>query len=109
MKYEKALATVLAVTGLSLMYHAAGQPPEKVSIGEINERMVGEKVTVYGEVRNLSASEDALFFTLKNSTEKIRATSFRENLLVTNKSRVQAQGKVSLYQGEVQLIVNRIN
>lgn len=33
MKHEESMATVLAVTGLTLMYQAAGEPPEKAWIG----------------------------------------------------------------------------
>ena len=108
MKHEKALATFLALIGLSLMSLAADQPPEKASIGELNERMVGEKVTVEGEIRNLSASEDTLFFTLRNGSEKIKAVTFRENLLITEGSKIKAEGKVTIYNGDLELVVKNI-
>lgn len=108
MKHQKLYATVLALIGLSLMYQAAKQPPEKTSIGEIDETMVGQKVTVYGQVQNFSTAKNTLFFTLVNGSEKIKAISFRENMLITDGSKIRAEGKITLYKGETELIVNSI-
>lgn len=105
----KLYLTVLAVTGLALMYQAAGLQAEERSIGELDRKMVGEKVTVDAEVQNVSAANDTVFFTLKNGSEKITAVTFRENLLLYESLNVEASGKVTIYRGELELVVDSID
>ncbi len=108
MKKDKLLLTALAVTGLFTMYQAAGVPPEKIKISKIDRSMAGQKVTVTGKIQELAKAEKTLFFDLENGTNQIPAVSFRENMLVTEHQEVKASGKITIYRGRTELVVNKI-
>lgn len=108
MKKEKSIVGSLAVIGLLLMYHTAGVEPGEVEIQEIDREMVGDKVTVEGEVENFTAARETVFFTLKDGNHIIPAVSFRENLLIHEGLQIKASGKVTIHRGETEFIINRI-
>lgn len=108
MKKAQLLLTGLAVAGLSLMYQAAGLQPETVGMGELERSMVGEKVTVKGEIANLSTVEGTTFFTLESDEEKVPAVMFRKGKLLLEDQKVKASGRVTIYRGKTEIIVNRI-
>lgn len=108
MNREKAVIGGFIVLGLTLMYHSAGVQPEKVNIQEIDRKMVGDKVTVEGEVKNLTAVRDTVFFTLKDGKHRISAVTFRENLLLHEGLQIEASGKVTIHRGQTEFVLNRI-
>lgn len=108
MKIErKHLALIFGLIGLSLMYQAAGLQPETVEIKEIDRSMIGEKATIKGTVENLSTNSNTLFFKLKGNKTSITAITFRENLLIREGSEIKASGKITLYQGKLEIVVNK--
>ncbi len=108
MNREKTVVGGLAVLGLFLMYHTAGVQPEKIEIQDIDQKMVGDKVTVEGEVENVTAVRETVFFTLKDGEHRIPTVTFRENLLLHGGLQIKASGKVTIHRGETEFILNRI-
>jgi len=107
-KKEKILITGLIFTGLFLMYQTAGTKPGTVEIEDIDQDMVGDKVTVSGEVQNLSTRAGTQFFKIQNGGENITAVTFRENLLLYEGLQLEASGKVTIHRGETEFVLNQM-
>ncbi|PSH02421.1 MAG: hypothetical protein BRC26_00630, partial [Nanohaloarchaea archaeon QH_8_44_6] len=107
-KKDKILITGLIFSGLLLMYQTAGKKPGTVKIQEINQDMVGEKITVNGEIKNLSKRGETQFFKLEDNGEKIKAVTYNEDLLLYEGLHVKAFGKATIHRGETKFILNRI-
>jgi exonuclease VII large subunit len=107
-KKEKTLIGGLTVLGLALMYQTAGIQPDTTEIEDIGREKVGDKVSVSGEIENLTAVRDTVFFTLKDENKEISAVTFRENLLLHEGLQIKASGKITLHRGETEFVLNRI-
>ncbi|MFB6115291.1 MAG: exodeoxyribonuclease VII large subunit [Candidatus Nanohalobium sp.] len=103
----KYLALIFSLIGLVLMYQAAGLEPRTVEINQVDRSMIGEKVTIHGTVENLSTNSNTLFFKLTANNTSITAISFRETLFIREGSKIKASGKITLYQGELEIVVNK--
>ncbi|WEL22882.1 exodeoxyribonuclease VII large subunit [Candidatus Nanohalovita haloferacivicina] len=103
--YQKYFLT--ACIGLLTLYLATSIPPEKVEISEVRPSMAGEKVRVTGEVAN-PAGRNHFFFTLKNREKSIEAVKFDKRPSHAQGEKVTLEGEVSMYRGELQIIVDRI-
>lgn len=108
MKKQKAVIGGLTVLGLAMMYQTAVIQPEATEIKDIDREKVGDKVTVRGEVENLTKVRETVFFTLKDENKKISAVTFRENLLLHEGLQVKASGKITIHRGETEFVLNRI-
>ena len=98
---------ILAATGLLLMYHTAGIQPEKTEIEEITREKVGEKATVQGEIKNLTTTQEATFFTIESKNSSLKSVTFRKDLLLVEGLNITAQGRITIHRGETEIIINR--
>lgn len=103
--YQKSF--LVACTGLLALFLATSIPPEKVEISRIEPSMAGEKVRVQGHVAN-PAGREHFFFTLKNQDSSIEAVKFDSRPSHAQGEKVTLEGEVSMYEGELQIIVDRI-
>ncbi|AOV94480.1 hypothetical protein AQV86_00975 [Nanohaloarchaea archaeon SG9] len=108
MKKDKILITGLIFSGLLLMHQTAGKKPGKVEIQDINQDMVGDKITVSGKIKNLSKRGETQFFRLEDNGEKITALTYNEDLLLYEGLHVKASGKATIHRGKTEFILNRI-
>ena len=97
----------LAVLGLALLI--AVLPEEKtILIEDISKEAAGEKVAITGVIRELSFSKGNAFFSLENKAN-IRAVYFQPDARQAAELRegriVKARGRVAVYNGELELIV----
>ncbi|MFB6077029.1 MAG: hypothetical protein ABEK12_02775 [Candidatus Nanohaloarchaea archaeon] len=101
------LSLLSAIIGLGVMYVATGLGgPTRVDPGEIDGTLLGETVTVTGRIGDISRSEDGVFFTVSGQSGDIRAVNF-DDANVTADARYRLVGRVDLYHGDLELVVER--
>ena len=95
---------LIASIGLLILSILSTQAPQEVDIDSIETSDIGEKVTVTGNVSNIYSTEEASFIKIKDKTGEIKGVSFNNFPALEGFSSVT--GRVDLYQGQLQLIVN---
>ena len=94
---------VLSVIGLSIIHISQSyMTAEKVNIEEIDETWLGKTVKINGTIKPEFKTENAAFYTVKDSTGSIDLADF-ENQSIPRQGRVT--GYVDVYQGDLQVIV----
>ena len=102
-KMRKETLFLLAGVGLFLISIISVQPAEKVKIDSIKASDIGAKVTVTGNISKSYSTNGATFVEIKDNSGKIEGVAFNNLALFEGSSRVT--GRVDLYQGQLQLIV----
>lgn len=100
---EKEALLLLAGIGLFILSINSVQPPEEVEISSIEASDIGSKVAITGNTSVMYSTEDATFIEIEDDTESIEGVSFNKFTGFEGYSRVT--GRVDLYQGNLQLIV----
>lgn len=99
---------ILAVIGLGLMYASTNYlQPQKISINEIDESMIGEPVKVKGTVKDSFSTEKHLFFDLENK-ESIEIAMFNTERKVETGEQVEVTGDVSMYEGKLNIVAEDV-
>lgn len=102
------LSLILVLVGLTTIYASSTVlSPEKVSISDISESELGESVRVVGAVRDLSTTDETVFFDLEGEKAAIRAVYFGSGLDIEEGGTYTFEGRLDIYQGEMELIVDR--
>lgn len=103
------LSVFFAVLGLSLVFASDHFfEPEQFEISEIDESMVGEVVQIKGEVVSYFQSGSNSFIDLKDSSGEIDLVEFDNDFDISEGDKVTAEGRVDLYEGDLQVIAERI-
>lgn len=97
---------LIAGIGLFLLSVSATQTPKEVAVDSINTSDIGEKVTVHGNTSNIYSTEEASFMDFKDESGDIGLVAFESLPLHEGESVVT--GRVDLYQGDLQLIVEDV-
>ncbi len=110
----KIAAVVFGVGFFALFVLSQQQPAKLLSVSEITEDMIGEKVSVHGIVeRPLVRDALNMYLIDENSTSKIRVTMFDppQEVLASFKAgdTVAVNGEINIYRGELGIIVNKIS
>lgn len=78
---------------------------------EAKKELLGEKVSITGEVKNLFMRNGNVFFDLENNGT-IKGVFFRPSIehtsLLRNKALVQVKGTLSVYRDEMEVIVEKV-
>lgn len=101
---RKELLLLFAGIGLFILSLISTQPAEEVNINSLEASNIGAKVAVTGNISTTYSTDEAVFMEIKDETGKIKGVSFNELPEFSGRSRVT--GRVDLYQGELQLIVD---
>ena len=101
---NKELFLLLAGIGLFTLSILSIQPPEKVKISSIEASDIGAKVAVTGNTSIMYSTDEATFIEIEDKTGRIEAVSFSDFPGFEGSSLVT--GRVDLYQGQLQLIVD---
>ncbi len=108
------VSLVLAVVGLfGLAVIAYYIEPPEVSIASISDTYLGKVVGVKGVVSGISKSADiqekeTLFFTLTDSTGRIKVVNFNNKIDLKDGSIVSVIGKLSFYENKYEIIAQYI-
>lgn len=100
------ISLLLVLVGLTLLYASSLVfKPETVAMSDIGQDHLGEQVRVAGAVRGLSETDDAVFFDVEEGNAEIRAVHFGPGLEIEEGGRYTFEGRVDIYQGELELVV----
>ena len=113
------IALAMSIMGLIGMVFSADMiSPGEIKIKDIDRGMLDEDVTLEGFVQNVkkSSSSNTYFMEIMDGTGKITVLIFDSNaqelqkanttIYNLNSRRVKVTGKVSEYQGKIELILN---
>lgn len=105
-----ALASLLcSVSGILALAALASQVEARpAKISELDESWLGTPVKLNAKVVSASQGKGMLFLELYDGTGKIRAVSFSpEEAGVTKGGFATFEGKVQLYKGELELVIEK--
>jgi DNA/RNA endonuclease YhcR with UshA esterase domain len=115
------LALAMSILGLIGMVFSANLiTAREIKIKDINRGMLDEDVTVEGVVQNVKKSSysDTYFMDIVDGTGKITLLIFESNaqdlqksnvsIYSLNNRRIKVTGKVSEYQGKIELILDNV-
>lgn len=97
------LAGLVTIYGSTLVFS-----PESVDIDDIGNADIGSSVEVAGTVRDLSKKDDVVFFDLEGEKASIRSVYFGSYLGVEEGEEYTFQGRIEIYQGELELVVDKV-
>ncbi|MDY6761520.1 MAG: hypothetical protein SVY41_00555 [Candidatus Nanohaloarchaea archaeon] len=83
--------------------------PPQTSVDEIDEGDIGTTVRVSGTVTDASSSDGIKFFRIKGEQDSVQAVHFDGDLPVKEGQQYTFDGRVKLYEGELELVVNDIS
>ncbi|MDY6769939.1 MAG: OB-fold nucleic acid binding domain-containing protein [Candidatus Nanohaloarchaea archaeon] len=103
------LSLLAALTGLGLMYTAsAAFEPRTARPAGIARGDIGSTVRVRGTVTDVERTDEAVFFTVSGKSGDIRAVSFSDRPDLAAGEAYAVTGRVDIYQGELELIVENV-
>ncbi len=115
------IALAMSILGLvGMVFSADLITAREIKINEINRGMLDEDVSLEGVVQNVkkSSRSDTYFLDIMDGTGKITMIVFESNALDLQKAnmsvyslnnrRVKVTGKVSEYQGKIELILKDV-
>ncbi len=111
----KTSVAVFIIGFFALFLLSQVQPERMLSVSEIKESMIGEKVSVHG-IAERPLVRDSLTMRLvdeNNTNIKINVVMFNPTPKVLNSFRagdaVIVSGEISIYKGELEIIANKIS
>lgn len=81
--------------------------PETVQPEEVDRSMLGKQVAVEGSVSNLSRYNQHVFFQIEKNSS-VKAVMFSYPGFLFNKEKVRLEGRIDLYEGNLQVVGNKI-
>jgi RecJ-like exonuclease len=104
------LSILIAVIGLlTLAGSAKYLKPDKVPVSEITKEMNGEKIRTTGAVSNPQQIKGHLFFDLTWRGDTVKVAEFNSNRQLKKAQRIDVEGSVSMYQGDLQIVASEIS
>ncbi len=105
----KKLSFLTALAGVVALYiFSQTTEPYTISIDKIMDSDIGKRVVVEGIVKNIYENSSTLFFDLYGNSHKISAVVFKNKHTVQENIVVRVTGRVSLYKGRAEIIVEKI-
>ena len=104
------IAVVVFLVGFSALFFLS-QPESGtvLSVSQISENMIGEKVSVYGVAENLQLRNNLMMDLIGNGT-KIKVVMFdMQTINFKHGDTVVVRGEVSIYKGELEIIATKIS
>ena len=102
-------ALAVSVTGLVVLFVlSAHLEPQTAQLQEISEPMVGQHIATTGQLTKLAVRDGTLFAVLHDEGAELRLVMFRADTDAHEGDRVQAEGTLALYRGELELVARKI-
>ena len=102
------IAVVVFAVGFAALFVLTQFAFTTISVRDINENMIGEKVSVTGIVKDLQIG-NILSMQLRDSGSQIRVVMFNPEASFESDDLVAVNGEVALYKGDLEIIANRIS
>lgn len=108
-KFAFIASITFAIIGLSLMYLSISHfGPTQIEIQEVDRSMIGEDVSIKGEVQSPFHTGEHLFFNLANDFSEIEVANFDTDASISDGETVEIEGRVDLHEGEINIIAEEI-
>lgn len=108
-KDTQILCTTIAITGIIIISLLTTE--KYISIGEIENSNIGEKIITSGKIKNLSLNGGHAFFELENGG-RIKAVFFKpptkEMIKLRENELIRAEGRIELYKNELEIIIEKV-
>lgn len=102
------ISITIGVIGLLIIYISSLLlTAESVVITNISRQRAGERVQIVGQVTAVNHNSGTTFLTLKDKTGSIPGVIFSQYNISAGEE-VVAEGEIDIYQGELEMIVNKI-
>jgi len=104
------LATFFALIGIiSLAYLSNNMELEFNQISEIDQSQIDKTVKIKGTLTNLISTEEVKILDIKDKTGSIKTIIFQEEeLQISTNDLLEISGKVTQYQGQLEIIADTI-
>lgn len=79
-----------------------------MEIEDVESSMVGEKVSLEGEIRDYSYYNRNSFFRLEGSNSSLKAVQFDAGKQLEDGEKVEVEGEIAVYQGELEIIADSV-
>lgn len=104
----KKLSLVISLIGIvALFLFTQFVEPKRVSISEITDEMIGQRMLVNGTVKSLSEKGSNTFFTIDDGAQ-IKAVIFNKKFELSENQDILAIGRIELYRNELEIIIEEI-
>ena len=104
------ISLIISLIGILILLSISSiLQPKQTNISKINIKQLNKNIQVSGEIIEIRTFEDSDFqiITIKDSTGEIKITS--DTILdLTNNQNIIIIGKITEYQGELQIQANKI-
>ncbi len=107
------LALITSVAGaFFLFFLSQAFQARETKIGEISEAMLGQCISVKAKVDSAFYKDNFVLFQLNDGSGKIKAVIFNpsreQRILLQKNSFVRLQGKVQLYEGQLEVVAEAV-
>jgi DNA/RNA endonuclease YhcR with UshA esterase domain len=105
------IAVVVFLVGFSMLFFLTQQESGNVlSINQINENMIGEKVAVYGIAEDLQLGDNLMMVLIGENNTKTKVVMFdTQGINFKEGDTVVVRGEVSIYKGELEIVATKIS
>lgn len=97
---------VAASTFLLILSISSHGQVKETEIQDVRPQDIGEKVRIRGSVDSFSKYGATTVMTISDGTESLKAVSFDSNKRFGTGQRIEARGKVTMYKGELEIVVD---
>lgn len=104
------LSLLIGALGIALIYGSSLYiEPEKVNSTEIKPSWSGKKVLLEGNATGVSSAGKHLFFDLEGSEGEIKVAEFESDTNMSSGEKVVVEGRVTMYQGNLEVVAEEID
>jgi hypothetical protein len=104
------MSLIIFIIFFSLAYFIESNLKKEIKdIEEINDKHIGKKISVYGNIQEQKIIKENLILIIKNKNQSINGIIFNRNKNINNEKNLIITGRVGLYKKELQLIIEKID
>lgn len=104
------IALLLVLCGIAVLYVTSViYAPSHVPLNRVHYGLIGDKIITSGTAQSFSKKGGVQFMTFESNNSAISAVYFGQKQLgVAPNEDYEIEGRVDVYQGELELIIDRI-
>ncbi|NMJ77337.1 hypothetical protein GLU64_02920 [Nanohaloarchaea archaeon] len=99
---------IVASTFLLLLSVSSHEQIKETNIEDVQPQDIGEKVKIRGTIVSFNKYGSTTIMTLSDNTGSLKAVSFDSNKRFSTGQRVGAQGKVTMYKGKLEVVIDSV-
>ena len=100
---------IVASTFLLLLSVSSHEQIKGTEIHNIQPQDIGEKVKIRGTVVSFNKYGSTTIMTISDNTGSLKAVSFDSNKKFSTGQRIEARGKVTMYKGKLEVVIDSVS